>query len=213
MRTPTEGRARWPLSLLLLGCLATLPAAGQQNLEELDWDRIMQEHMRLGQPGPEHDRIASLAGTWDMEITMWPEPGAAPVQLPPAVVESEMILGGRFLQQHGRSEVDGMVIETMSLFGFDRRNDLYNLIALDTSGTYWVTASGQAVDESTIVLSGSDWDGIVGGEQIYDFVLRWEGPDTLVTEIIFKDEIHTRGGPPHKMVETRSRRRPSGAAR
>lgn len=207
-RTPDPAFLALALLSLLLTAVALSPAQEQEMPSQEELERMMAEHARAGQPGPEHDRLATLEGTWDVEVTMWPEPGAEPVQLPTTVMESKMILGGRFLQQRGTAGSGEEAVETLSLIGFDRRNDLYNLMAMDTSGTYWVTASGKAVDEDTIVLSGTDWDGIIGHEQQYDFVLRWEDEDTLVTQIIFKDAMHTRGGPPHKMVETRGRRRP-----
>lgn len=193
------------LSALALAGLA----AAQQAPSDEEIARMMEEHARAAGPGPEHERLAAMAGTWDMEVTMWPEPGAEPMTMPPVVLESEMILGGRFLRQSSVSGGD-FPMEMLSFLGFDRRNGLYNLMAMDTSGTYWVTASGQADEEGTLVLSGTDWDGVAGAEQQYDFVMRWEDDDTLVTEIVFKDEMHTRGGPPHKMVETRAVRRTHG---
>lgn len=196
---------------LVLMAITTLGVAGlaatpRQEPSPDELREMMQRHAESALPGPEHERLAALAGTWEMEVTMWPEPGADPIQFPPSTVEARMILGGRFLQQHARGEIEGTITESVTLMGFDRRNGEYNLMGMDTTGTYWVTARGEAVDDRTVVLSGSDWDGIVGGEQIYDFVLIWEDEDTLVTRIIFKDEMHTRGGPPFQMVETRSRR-------
>lgn len=195
--------------LLLTIHLSPAPAAAQEMPSPEEWTRIMQEHQRAGQPGPEHEELARMVGTWDMEVTMWPAPGAEAMKLPPAVVEATTLLGGRFLQQHSLSQAGEAPIEMLSILGFDRRNDLYTLVALDTTGTYWVTAAGPRQPDGSIVMSGADWDGIVGHEQQYDFVLRWEDDDTLVTQIIFKDAIHTRGGPPFKMVETVSRRRAS----
>jgi hypothetical protein len=119
-----------------------------------------------------------------------------------------MIVGGRFLMQTMDMADTDATGEQISIIGFDRRSDEYTILGMDTAGTYWVTARGPAdEDGDRAVLSGEDYDPIVGGTQLYDFVLSWPGEDTFVVEIIFKDEIHTRGGPPFKMVEVTSRRR------
>ncbi len=41
----------------------------------------------------------------------------------------------------------------------------------------------------------------------YDFRIRFVDDDTYVTEIWFKDAVHTRGGPPFMMIEITSTRR------
>ena len=98
--------------------------------------------------------------------------------------------------------------EMMTILGFDRRSGEYTLIGLDTSGTYWVAARGPANESGDgAVLSGEDYDAVFEHMQLYDFVLAWPDDDTFRIQIIFKDEIHTGGGPPFKMVETVSRRR------
>jgi len=164
-------------------------------------------HMESASPGPEHERLAAMEGTWDIEITMWPQRDAEPMTMN-GTVEAEMILGGRFLVQTSDIGDTDAAGEMMSILGFDRRSGEYTLIGLDTSGTYWVTARGQANETGNgAVLSGEDYDAVFELMQVYDFVLDWPDEDTFRTQIIFKDEMHTRGGPPFKMVETVSRRR------
>lgn len=205
-RPRTELRALLALATLV-ALLAASPAAIAQEMpppEELA--RIMERHAEAAMPGPEHELLERMTGTWDVEITMWPEPGAEPTTVPGGVVEAEMILGGRFLQQRGRTEAE-LFTETLIILGYDRRGGEYNLMAMDTHGTYWVTARGQATSPDSLLLSGTDYDPIGEFEQVYDFVIRFEDPDTLVTEIVFKDAIHTRGGEPFTMVRTRAVRR------
>lgn len=183
------------------------PSHRQQQPTAEQMAEMMRRHRELAQPGPEHERLAAMTGTWDVELKMWPAPGAEPVTSA-GTMQAETIIGGRFLVQTmnlADTEPDG---EQMSIIGFDRRSGEYIVMGMDTAGTYWVTARGPA-DESgdRAVLVGEDYDAIVGFTQLYDFVLSWPDDDTFVVEIIFKDEIHTRGGPPFKMVEVTSRRR------
>jgi hypothetical protein len=209
MKTDISMARRIAASLFLVAGL-NLPAnvaVAQQEPTPEQLREFIQRHGEAARPGPEHARLARMAGTWDVDLKMWPQPGAAPVDMR-GTMEAHTILGGRFLVQAMNIADTDAAGEQMSIIGFDRRSDEYTLLGMDTSGTYWVTARGPAdAGGNRAVLSGEDYDAIFDGVQIYDFVLRWPDEDTFVVEIIFKDEIHTRGGPPFRMVESIARRR------
>ena len=116
--------------------------------------------------------------------------------------ENKMILGGRFLVSESKGNMGGMSIETFNIMGFDRRHKKYTTIALDTFGTYYVTAAGP-YDEAkqAVVLYGEDVDPVIGGTQKYDIIFRVLGPDKYMIEIVFKDKEHTRGAAEFKEVE------------
>ena len=52
-----------------------------------------------------------------------------------------------------------------------------------------------------MIMSGEDYDAAMDQTQIYDFVLTPLTRDSYRLEVIFKDEMHTKGGEPFKMVE------------
>jgi len=210
MNNHTTARGCAVLAMLLAGIVLVPPRPAQaapQRPSPEQLQELMARAMAAAQPGPEHQRLARMQGNWDVEIKMWPAPGAAPVTMTGSS-ESQMILGDRFLMQTLDIADTDPTGEQVSIIGFDRRSDDYIIMGMDTVGTYWVTARGPA-DESgdRAVLSGEDYDAIFEGTQIYDFVLSWPDEDTFVVEIIFKDDFHTEGGPPFKMVEVTSRRR------
>ncbi len=194
----------------LLSAAATIVPAGAALAQEPTPEELREltrRHMEAAQPGPEHERLAAMSGTWEVELKMWPQPGAEAMTIT-GTMEAHTILGGRFLVQEMDITDTDFGGGQMSILGFDRRSDEYTLVGLDTHGTYWVTARGPA-DEGgeRAVLAGEDYDAIFDGTQIYDFVLSWPDADTFVIEIVFKDEMHTRGGEPFKMVESVARRR------
>jgi hypothetical protein len=153
------------------------------------------------QPGPEHERLASLVGDWQQELKVWMEPGGEPVVIP-GTCTNKMILGGRFLHLTAESEFMGDKTESINILGFDRRHKKYTLVGFDTFGTYYVTASGTYNDSTkTITMSGEDDDPIAGITQLYDMTLRFIDENKFVMEVIFKDEAHTKGGDPFKIVE------------
>ena len=193
------------MAFVAAGILAG-PVDAQEFPEGAELDALMEKSMQLGQPGPEHERFASMVGVWDVRMTMWPEPGADPL-LVEATSEAELILGGRYLMQTMVVPEGYFAAESITIIGFDRRAEEFTLLGLDTIGTYWVSAQGPLVSDHEAVLSGTDFDPVFDGTQEYDFVLRWNDDGTLTTQIIFKDAFHTGGGEPFLMIETVATRR------
>ena len=171
----------------------------QMSPEQLQ--QLMRRHAEASMPGAEHERLGRLAGSWRVHTQVWPQPGAEPITIP-GRARAEMILGGRFLSLHLDSGAGEDAAQAVHVIGFDRRAGEYTILALDTTGTYWVSARGAAgAEESRIVMSGSDYDPIFEQEQLYDMVLTMTDEDHFTFEVVFKDPMHTRGGPPFRMVE------------
>lgn len=189
---------------LLLFLVLTAPADAQApaNAEQR---RKMEAMMAAMQPGPEHARLAQLAGSWDVELSMRSPGGGAPVKAA-AVAENEMILGGRFLQSRIKGGEPPMQIESLVLTGFDRRYGRYTTVGFDTWGTYYVTAAG-GLEDSLITMHGSDEDPIAGHTQVYDMNLRFVDADTYATDVTFTDAVHAQGEGSFKAVEAVYRRR------
>lgn len=201
----THRIVRGLVAALSLALPATVGAQAQPTQAEVE---SLQKAIMAGiHPRAEHARLARLEGTWDMEIRMWSEPGAQP-SLSRGTATNRMILGGRFLLSESAGGEGEMRMESMTILGFDGRNEWYTAAGYDNWGTYHVAAQG-GFDEArnAIVMHGSDT--IVKGNhtQTWDFVLRTVDDDTYVWEIIFTDPWHTKGGPPFRMVEITYRRR------
>ena len=91
IRTPF----RWALLLApitLAACATTEPA------QELSPEEAMARATELGTPGEGHARLQPLVGTFASTMTMWLEPGSAPVVSKGTSVK-HWVLGGRSLQQ------------------------------------------------------------------------------------------------------------------
>jgi hypothetical protein len=184
-------------AIVLLALMGNAPAQ-----DNSPFDAAMQaEYMKLAQPGPEHEMLAKLAGTWNMTVTVWPAPGADPMKFG-GTGHNEMILGGRFLQMTSVSGEGEMMTETLHLIGFDRRHNEFISAGFDTWGTYFVTARGPQ-DEKTgrIVMSGEDFDPVAGFTQVYDYIIMIEGEDKITFAVVFKNPELTGGADEFKMVE------------
>jgi len=192
----------------ILALLAHLPGAagysGQQ--DPPTQEEMMLAYMETMAPGEAHERLAGLAGSWTISNKMWMEPGQE-AMLTSGTCENEMILGGRFLTSKCAGGEGEMYVENLFIIGFDRRWNHYTFVGYDSMGTYFVTAAGDYDPETaTITMYGEDEDPVLGFTQQYDIVMRWVSEDEYVTEVIFKDDVHTGGEGPFKVVEVVSTR-------
>lgn len=169
--------------------------------------KMFEQAMAIAGPGPEHEVLQRLAGSWDLTVRIWPSPGAAPIESV-GTGEARLILGDRFLEWRSSSSDGPLSSEGLTILGFDRRHGRYTQVSYDTWATYYVSAAGGWNDQGdALVLSGEDYDPVMQQNQVYDFVYRFPDDDTWVTEIVFKDSAHTQGKGPHKMVEITGSRR------
>ncbi len=166
-----------------------------------DTTSLQMEYMRLAQPGPAHQNLAKLEGKWAQVVKLWPEPGAEAMVFE-GTATNVMILGGRFLKSEAVSGAGEMRTESLSILGYDNRYGEYTIVGFDTWGTYFVTAQGPMLEDGrTVVMSGSDTDPVMGFDQEYDMVMKFEGVDKFTTEIIFRNPELTGGEDSFKMVE------------
>ena len=165
----------------------------------------MQEMMALAEPGPEHEILVKMAGTWEQTVKFWMKPGSEPSVMHGKSVNT-MILGGRFLQSNVTGGEGEMKMEGLNLMGYDRRHKKFTTVGFDTWGTYYVTAAGP-YDEKTksIVMYGEDEEPTMGITQKYDIIVQIVDEDTYVTEIVFKD-ARTPDQKEFKMVEVTNKR-------
>ncbi len=103
-------------------------------------DAAMAEMMRLGQPGPEHEGLKAMEGTWKAVTKSWT--GAPEPMVSEGTSENKMILGGRYLQSHFTGTMMGQPFEGWGLTGFDNSKKQYTAFWVDNSSTVMMLASG-----------------------------------------------------------------------
>lgn len=160
----------------------------------------MMQMMQLAQPGPEHEEL--LAGgekETTLALKLWMMPGMDPMQMA-SEGSRRPVLGGRFLELRTSGEFMGMPMESISYLGYDRRNEEYTIVGLDTMGTYWVTARGNKNPETGVLeLHGTDespW-----GIERYRFDITLGEDGATKTEIFFYEQGGKVYDPPFKMAE------------
>ena len=83
----------------------------------------------------------------------------------------------------------GPVSHAIYTIGFDRRHGRYTVVAMDDSGTYWVTAQGGR-EGDRIAMYGKDDDPVMasmGYDKEFAIVLHLNGRDHIEIEILFID--------------------------
>jgi hypothetical protein len=201
---------RFALPFLLTAVLAMGTQAvdcPEPDMNSPQMAEIQTKMMALMGPGPEHEILAKMAGSWEGQLTMF-MPGMSPIST--AVSQSsELILGGRFCRGTQTGNMMGMPVESIVMLGYDRRHEVYTLVGFDTMGTYYITANGKYDAASkTIKLSGKDDEPIGGITQVYDIEIQFVDDNTVVTSLTFHCPTYGTGGP-HKLVETKLTRKKS----
>jgi hypothetical protein len=108
------------LVVVLLSLLAA-PADAEQSAVE-----------RMNTPGPEAERLARRAGTWDLVLTMHPSPDAQPIVWKDLVAERKMV--GLFLEEiirpaSGSRQPD---FRRISYLTYNRLEGRWQYVSLDT---------------------------------------------------------------------------------
>jgi hypothetical protein len=166
--------------------LATLALAqqGQKPPEMTPAQKAeMEAYMKAGTPGTPHQVLASTAGSYDLKIKSWHEPGG-PAMEDTGTATRAMTLGGRVLVEEISASMMGMPFTGRGTTGFD-----------NVSGKYWATwndsmSTGIMVSEGTCDtanktcrFSGTWNDAIKKGPVTARMTSRWTSPTTEVFEL------------------------------
>jgi|GEM_PF-2293107 len=173
------------VSLISL-CLLSVSSAsgaepGRPSKEE------MKTLLEKTKPGPEHEELAKFSGDWIVEIQMGGRDRIASA----GGGTSYMTLENRFLWIGYHTRGRNAEFKGSFQIGFDRRHEEYILIAMDNSGTYFVTSQGnEKTKDGRIRLWGKDEDPYMkkmGLKKEFLHVLDLRNPDKLTIEVLFLD--------------------------
>ena len=145
----------------------------------------MTEAMR---PGPYHALLKSFSGKWTVEVKAGRSGRQA---VSNGNGNSYMLVDGRFLWigYGARGQAGGF--KGSFIIGFDRRHERFDLIAMDTSGTYFITSHGKPDgDSKRIKLYGKDDDPYMkslGYEKEFAHVVDLSDTNRLVIEVLYVD--------------------------
>lgn len=188
---------------LLVALALVAPTARAQLDEEARRQALARRTLEAAQPGPEHERLASLAGEWELRVKYWTSPTSEPM-VGTGTATNRPILDGRFLRSEAMMQLGERRSEALTILGYDRRASRYTALRLDTRGTHYLDAEGPYDEGSgAIVVYGEDIDRIGNRTERYTIITRFRGPDEYVQEILFR----LPGGESFVAVEIRHTRK------
>jgi hypothetical protein len=163
-------------------------AAGQPQMSAAEQE-MMQKYMQAATPGPEHQKLAKLAGTWKMDVTAWMAPGAPP-EKSEGTAEFKAILGGRYLLQEVKGTMGGQPFEGRGTMGFDNVTKERFATWTDSMSTGLLVMRGKCpADAKKCTTRGQGSDAVAGkmvsfaetttmtDDNHFTFELRGPGPD------------------------------------
>jgi len=143
----------------------------------------MEKYMKAAAPGPEHQKLAKLAGKWKMQLTSWFAPGAPP-QKGEGTSEFKTILGGRYLQQEVKSEMAGMPFEGFGVEGYDNVLKQQFATWVDSMSTGVLEMRGKCeVTAKKCTTKGKGSDAVSGKELTFSATTIYTDDDHLTFQL------------------------------
>jgi hypothetical protein len=129
-------------AIVLLAAPAPAQSGKQEPQMTPEQTAEMEAYMKAGAPGAPHQALAATAGTYDMKIRSWHEPGG-PATEETGTAKRTMMLGGRVLFEEVSSAMMGTPFTGHGMMGYD-----------NVTGKYWSTwndsmSTGLMVSEGT----------------------------------------------------------------
>jgi hypothetical protein len=146
-----------------LGLLASVPAAQQPSVQKPDEKAMMDAWMKYATPGEAHKKLASSVGTWDVKVTTWMAPGAAPT-ISSGTSEVRPALGDRYLEERFRGDMMGQVFEGIGYTGYDNYKKQYVATWMDTMSTAVMVMTGTDGPGSTVMTFTGTMDDVTTGK-------------------------------------------------
>ncbi|NUN47223.1 MAG: DUF1579 family protein [Candidatus Brocadiae bacterium] len=94
--------------------------------------------------GPEHKKLAEVAGEWTVESELYM--GGPDAQKSTGTATFEVILDGKFVKQTYKGEMAGMAFEGVGIDGYDRVLGKYTFFWCDSMGTSPLSGTGTSKD-------------------------------------------------------------------
>ena len=137
---------------------------------------------KYGTPGPEHEKLKSMVGTFDAEVSMQMAPEAPPMTSK-GKIKNTIILDGRYLQGEYTGEMMGQPFKGLSLMGYDNYAKKFTATWIDSMSTIAMNSEGTADDAGKITLKCTFDCPITQGKRTSKEILTIASPDSHTMEM------------------------------
>jgi hypothetical protein len=160
--------------------------------------KMMEKYMKAATPGPQHQKLAKMAGKWKLQVSSWMAPGAPPMKSE-ATAEFTSIMGGRFLQQEVKGTMPGdQAFEGRGIEGYDNVTKESFATWVDNMGTGQMVLHGKCAPEAKKCTYKGTMPDAVAGKAVPVTEMM-----TITDDDHFTFEMHGPGpgGKQFKMLE------------
>ena len=105
------------------------------------------EQSTMSQAGPEHARLTTMCGTWDVEITFWFKPGG-PGLTTKGTSTIRPLFDGLFVEERIEGTLNSTPFTTLAWTGFNSATHQYEATRIASTNTIRITETG-GYDEKT----------------------------------------------------------------
>jgi hypothetical protein len=142
----------------------------------------MEAYMKAGTPGPQHQAMAGMVGTWSMLVKSF-APGAPPQESTGTAVR-KMTLEGRVLVEEVEASMMGMPFKGHGMRGYDNVSGKYWSTWTDSMSTGIMLSEGTC-DGTTCTFTGSWNDPVKKGPVTARMTVRHVSPTVEVFEMYY----------------------------
>jgi uncharacterized protein DUF1579 len=132
----------------------------------------------IAQSGPEHARLAAMAGAWDVEVTFWLRPGA-PGVTSKGTSTIQSLFGGLFIEEKIEGTLNGAPFTTLAWTGFNTVTHQYEATRIASTNTIRISETG-GYDEGTKQFELKAEYPLAGDTWHQRTVIRSTSPDTMI---------------------------------
>ena len=165
-------------ALVLCCCLVASTAFADDKKMDPATEAAMAEMMKYANPGPQHEKLKAMVGTWDATIKSWmggPEPTVST-----GVMKNEMMLGGRLLASEYKGKFMDQSFDGYGLTGYDIKAGKLKSFWTDTMSTAWMVFDGGMSTDGKELTSAGTMDGMDGKPMQVRTVTKIDGADKHV---------------------------------
>jgi uncharacterized protein DUF1579 len=139
------------------------------------------EDTRDAKPGPNHERLAALAGDW--EVTTGLSKGEGPATETKGAATIRSVLGGRFIVEEQTGTIAGEAFTSWRLTGFNNLSNAYEATWTYTGSSAQMHLSGSAnADGTKFTMAGGV--AVAGGKtDRYEVTVEFSGPDRFLVTL------------------------------
>jgi len=142
----------------------------------------MEAYMKAGTPGAPHQALAAQAGSYDLKVKSWHEPGG-PAMEDGGTATRKMMLDGRVLAEDVNGTMMGGPFSGHGMTGYDNVSGKYWSTWTDSMSTGLMVSEGSCDAQKACTFTGSWNDPIKKGPVKSRMTTRWTSPTVQVFEM------------------------------